>query len=499
MAIYRLSMKICREAMTKKIDYIQRNGKYNKGKKAEELRETWSKNLPTWAKDAHDFWSAIEDYEKSGQVQARGIELALPIELSSNDQRKLVEQFCNENLDNHAYTVAIHDSLSGSNPHAHIYFSERKIDKGKEEPDRNHYCKQRSGYAKDRAITGSGRKKWLIKVRKSWENEINNALEKSGRNEKVSCESLKAQGIDRIPQIHVGYKDYSLLRRTGKPGIRMQRNNEILNANQLVLDLSKENKAYDEELAKIEAQKEDIERKIAEEKKRQEVAAVNRRIAALDQFVESKNKEESKEKQKNEEKQKQKEKTESQSLEKKEDINRQVIEGKEQKRIGLSDNKEQGEKNLTEQEKRESEKQIHSAFSNTEKQQTEKRQQPERNTIKKQEKMVHNGKEIQEQKNVKENQAKEEKQSRPRKKISSIVRMPSRKGSKPVMLVFEDGSSRKYTPQNYEKIFLEHQADLDEYYTRKPNVKPENRLTMERLSGEIENGRGNGLRKGNGR
>ena len=145
MALYRLSMKKVHDHIKAKVAYIERQGKYNKGAKAEELRESWSSDMPSWAVNSADFWHDIETEEKPGQVQARGIELALPVELSKEEQRAIVEEFSDTVLKNHARTIAIHDSKDGKNPHVHIYFTERRKN-DKEEPPRGKYCRQRTGY-----------------------------------------------------------------------------------------------------------------------------------------------------------------------------------------------------------------------------------------------------------------------------------------------------------------------------------------------------------------
>ena len=276
MALYRLSVKLVKEHVSSKVAYIEREGKYSRGTKAEDLRESWSSDMPTWAVNSADFWNDIEKEEKPGQVQAKGIELALPVELSKEEQRAIVEEFSDTVLKNHARTIAIHDSKDGKNPHVHIYFSERKIDDRKE-PERGKYCRQRVGYSKDRSINGAGRKQWLKNVRKAWENIQNKALENAGfLFEQVSCESLEAQGIAREAQIHVGYQDTNRFRKTGEKGARFRRNEAILSRNRdYVTELSAAKAEVDrlEKAVKAERKaKEEAARKAAEAKRKAEEA-----------------------------------------------------------------------------------------------------------------------------------------------------------------------------------------------------------------------------------
>ena len=256
-------MKKVHDNIKAKVQYIERQGKYSKGAKSEELRESWSEDLPSWAINSFDFWHDIETEEKPGQVQARGIELALPVELSKEEQRAIVEEFSDTVLKNHARTIAIHDSLDGKNPHVHIYFTER-LKNDKEEPPRGKYCRQRTGYSKDRIITGGKGKEWLLKIRKDWENIQNQALEKAGIPwEQVSCESLEAQGIAREAQIHVGYQDTNRYRKTGEKGARYRRNEAILSRN----------RDYVTELSAASAEVDRLEKAVKEERKAKEEAA----------------------------------------------------------------------------------------------------------------------------------------------------------------------------------------------------------------------------------
>ncbi len=276
MALYRLSMKKVKEHVSAKVAYIERTGKYNKGKKAEELRESWSDNLPSWAANSSDFWKDIESEEKPGQVQARGIELALPVELSNEGQKAIVQEFCDTCLKNHAKTVAIHDSPDRKNPHAHIYFSERKID-SREEPPRGKYCRQRTGYSKDRVITGGKGKDWLINIRKTWENIQNEALINADCLEQVSCESLEAQGVLQEAQIHVGYKDFNRYKKTGEKGARLLRNEAILKRNKnYEIELSEALNTVQRLKKEVEREKEEAARKAAEEKRKAAEAEAER-------------------------------------------------------------------------------------------------------------------------------------------------------------------------------------------------------------------------------
>lgn len=216
MAIYHFKIKTAQGRATEKINYISREGRWENSPKKEELLCVENQNFPEWAENKNDFWGEMDSQEKKNAY--REIVLALPKELNFEQQKALIHDYCAENLKGHPLTFAIHEnigSLSGErNPHAHIIFSERKMDERKVE--REKFCRQRSGYKKDREITGAGRRKWLYNMRKSWENAANRALENAGSKERISCETLKKQGILRTPQKHLGEKVIAQVARSGQ-------------------------------------------------------------------------------------------------------------------------------------------------------------------------------------------------------------------------------------------------------------------------------------------
>lgn len=93
------------------------------------------------------------------------------------------------------------------------------------------------GYAKDTTITkGAGRKQWLLDLRKDWEYGQNIYLERANVPERVDCRSLKDQGVDRVPQIHVGAKAWRMKERSE----RFCENMEIIAVNSSMKRISTE-------------------------------------------------------------------------------------------------------------------------------------------------------------------------------------------------------------------------------------------------------------------
>lgn len=219
MAIYHLKMNIGKSNSKAHYDYIMRENNFKNYKKQEDLIYKKNYNLPYWAEGKGNvYWNAVNQYEKG--THYREFEIALPIEYTDNQNIILTQEFCEKVFGkNYTYSFAIHKnvgSLSGKeNPHAHIMFSERLIDHNrKQEPTKSEYFIQRrkdketgeykNGYAKDRNITGVNRKDWLKDIRGLWELIQNKSLKEHLIDQKVSCRTLKEQGIERIPQIHLG-------------------------------------------------------------------------------------------------------------------------------------------------------------------------------------------------------------------------------------------------------------------------------------------------------
>jgi hypothetical protein len=205
---------------TAHVDYIDREGKYEE-KGDLEFKETG--NLPAWANSAREFWAAADELERANGRIYTEIEVALPREISPDQRRELVQGFIEEQLGKrHPYTVAIHNPPAalegGEQPHAHIMFCDRTLDGI--ERSREQFFKRAAAPYRDRKTKemvtpdpskgGAAKaKEWqgrdkVFQVRESWERHYNNAV--IFTDFQVSCKSLKAQGIDRQPERHLGPK-----------------------------------------------------------------------------------------------------------------------------------------------------------------------------------------------------------------------------------------------------------------------------------------------------
>ena len=134
-------------------------------------------------------WNAAEQKETRKNSQtARSIDAALPREISRTEQIDLVRQFCAQNFTSYGMCVdfAIHDKGDG-NPHMHILLPTRRVDKN------GFTVKDRSW--NDRAM--------LEQWRKSWAEWCNHKLYFVS-DERIDHRSYEAQGIDKIPTVHLG-------------------------------------------------------------------------------------------------------------------------------------------------------------------------------------------------------------------------------------------------------------------------------------------------------
>ncbi|MGL5754445.1 MULTISPECIES: MobA/MobL family protein, partial [Bacteria] len=199
MAEYRLHCKVGKVGMAKAhAEYILRENKYNK-KQDLVYKESGNTNCFSDGTSAIEFWESADDFERINGVSYREFELNIPNELNHKQGIELVQDFVKKELGyKHPYSFAIHESHSKDgekNLHCHLMFSEREIDnilRTKEQFFKRANSKkpELGGAKKDNAWRT---KEQLLHIRKSWEILANQALEKNGFEERVSCESLKKQ------------------------------------------------------------------------------------------------------------------------------------------------------------------------------------------------------------------------------------------------------------------------------------------------------------------
>lgn len=158
---------------------------------------------PAWMCERTQLWNAVEAAEKRKDAQlARDIELALPHELDAEARRELVHQFVRSAFVGAGMVadVALHepDARGDSrNFHAHVLLTMRRIEGDGFGPKERNWNDQAQ----------------LERWRAQWAALVNDALEIAGEDSRVDHRSLEAQGIERLPQIHLGLAVSEMQRR----------------------------------------------------------------------------------------------------------------------------------------------------------------------------------------------------------------------------------------------------------------------------------------------
>ena len=258
--------------------------------------------LPEYApqewQDREQLWNAVEEVETAKDSRlAREFVVALPIELSREEQIELLQEFIQEQFvaDGMCADAAIHDT-DGHNPHAHILLTMRPLDeqgKWQYKTEKEYLCMKNG---EERGFTAAefrtakndgwekqytykvGKKKvymvpstaeaqgfvradkhpkstrygrqnpiserWnseeqLAAWRAAWADESNRYLERAGREERIDHRSNAARGLDEIPTIHEGAAAQALERR-GIISDRCELNRQIKADNALLRELKTE-------------------------------------------------------------------------------------------------------------------------------------------------------------------------------------------------------------------------------------------------------------------
>lgn len=175
-------------------------------------------HAPPSFSDRSTLWNSVELYEKAGNAQlAREIDAALPIELSREEQIRLVREYCSSQFVSRGMCVdfAIHDTDSGT-PHCHIMLTMRPLDergawaaKSKKEYDldeNGERIRLPSGRYKTHKVdlTGWNSQENALVWRKAWADISNDYLERAGSPERIDHRSNAERGIDEIPTVHMG-------------------------------------------------------------------------------------------------------------------------------------------------------------------------------------------------------------------------------------------------------------------------------------------------------
>ncbi|HEO0697713.1 TPA: MobA/MobL family protein [Streptococcus agalactiae] len=213
-------------------------------------------HAPEEYKDRKTLWNSVELFEKNSNAQlARNFIISLPKELSIEENKKMIEEYVQNNFVKEGMIVdlAIHDeSREGNqNIHAHIMTIVRPINedgtwgqKSKKEyilDEKGEKILNKNGKPKTRKVelTTWNDKGNVEKWRENFSDLCNEYLAKNNIEKRVDHRSFKRQGIKQIPTIHLGANASAMERK----GIRTEKGNinrEIKKQNELLKNIGGE-------------------------------------------------------------------------------------------------------------------------------------------------------------------------------------------------------------------------------------------------------------------
>lgn len=164
-------------------------------------------DAPGWARDRGRLWNGAEAAERRKDANtAREVLVSLPHELDDAQRVELVERFSSRLVERYGVAVdyAIHrpDRRGDDrNHHAHLMMTTRRLDQNG--------LGEKTRELDDRTIGPNE----IQAIRQIWEYEQNRALDHANLNERVSCRSNEAQGLDREPEPKIGKAANALMKR----------------------------------------------------------------------------------------------------------------------------------------------------------------------------------------------------------------------------------------------------------------------------------------------
>lgn len=196
------------------------------------------KNAPAWASDREKLWNEVERKDRRANSRyAKEFNVALPVELSEDEQKELLTKYVQENFVDQGMVadVAIHRDHQ-DNPHAHVMLTNRPFN-----PDGTWGIKSKKQYILDekgnKMYTGTSKypksrkilmvdwdkKEKIIEWRHNWAVSVNQVLAKKNIPDRISEKSFENQGIDEVPTQHEGINSKRHERRKFNQQVRAQR------------------------------------------------------------------------------------------------------------------------------------------------------------------------------------------------------------------------------------------------------------------------------------
>lgn len=195
--------------------YIAREGRHGGNLQEPDLVAMEYGNMPDWANGNPSlFWKMADKHERANGAAYREFELALPAELTLEQQRELLDEFIEQEVGSKPYQLAIHAPTAAledvKQTHSHIMISDRVPD-GMNRPPEQHFkrfnpvhpeiggCKKDSGGKAPCVL-----KENVRTIRSKFAELQNKVLEKYGHSARVDARSNRERGIDKEPEKHLG-------------------------------------------------------------------------------------------------------------------------------------------------------------------------------------------------------------------------------------------------------------------------------------------------------
>ncbi|MDN6901064.1 MobQ family relaxase [Oenococcus sicerae] len=203
-------------------------------------------NAPAWTQDRERLWNEVEAKDRRANSRyAKEFNVALPIELTQDEQKTLLTKYVQENFVDAGMVadVAIHRDHS-DNPHAHVMLTNRPFN-----PDGSWGIKSKKVYILDKngnkTYTGSSKypksrkvlavdwdkKEKIAQWRHNWAVSVNLALESKNRPDRISEKTLDSQGLDGPATQHIGINSKRIERAAFNQQVRAYRQAQAVRQN----------------------------------------------------------------------------------------------------------------------------------------------------------------------------------------------------------------------------------------------------------------------------
>lgn len=177
--------------------------------------KTLADNMPADRDGARPYFQseASKDGVAANARIADTLIIALPLELTAEQRHEAIQNFMEKiGKGRIAWLAAVHDKgKDEANPHCHIIFRDADIETGRKVVGTTTSAKdvkeaQEHGWRVPPRMTTKD-------LRIAWCEHLNAEMERHGLDVRFDHRSLKEQGIDREPEIHVGPKAHSMAKK----------------------------------------------------------------------------------------------------------------------------------------------------------------------------------------------------------------------------------------------------------------------------------------------